>query len=134
MSILDRNDISNPVPPARMAANRLVNMTKQTYKQMVQSFNNGSEVFWQNSMGATPSEIAAELGTDAREVFELHYKLGQLIATVKPEAIAQGAALVGNFTMNEDGTVTVIVPEPEVVEPEVEPEAESTTTPEPQPE
>jgi hypothetical protein len=130
MSILDRNDVSNPVPPARIAANRLINMTKHTYQQMVNSFNGGAQVFWQNSMGAAPEDIAAELGTDAREVFELHYKLGQLIATVKPEAIAQGAAMVGNFTMNEDGTVTVIVPEPEVVEPEVEP----TTTPEPQPE
>lgn len=113
MSILDRNDVPNPVPPARMAANRLINMTRQTYEQMVQSFNQGAQIFWQNSTGATPSEIAAELGTDAKEVFELHYKLGQLIATVKPQAIAEGASLVGNFTMNEDGTITIIVPEVE---------------------
>lgn len=121
MSILDRNDVPNPVPPAKMAANRLINMTRQTYQQMVQSFNQGAQVFWANGMGASPAEIAAELGTDAKEVFELHYKLGQLIATVKPEAIAQGSSLVGNFTMNEDGTVTVIVPEPE-----------ETTTPSPE--
>jgi hypothetical protein len=107
MSILDRDDAPNPIPPAKMAANRLVNITKQTYQQMVRAFNQGAEVFWQNGMGASPSEIAAELGADAKEVFELHYKLGQLIATVKPEAIAEGASLVGNFTMNEDGTVTI---------------------------
>jgi hypothetical protein len=114
MSILDSNNIPNPVPPAKMAANRLINMTRQTYNQMVQSFNQGSQVFWKNN-GASPAEIAAELGTDAKEVFELHYKLGQLIATVKSEAIVEGASLVGNFTMNEDGTVTIdtTTPSPE---------------------
>jgi hypothetical protein len=113
MSILDNNRPDRlEVPRAKMAANRLIQMTKQTYNQMVQSFNQGAQVFWSNGMGASPADIAAELGTDAKEVFELHYKLGQLIATVKPEAITEGASLVGDFTMNEDGTVTVIVPEP----------------------
>lgn len=107
MSILDDNTVPPMPQPAKMAANRLISMTKQTYREMVQAFNQGAQIFWQNRMGASPSEIAAELGNDAKEVFELHYKLGQLIATVKPEAIAEGASLVGNFTMNEDGTVTV---------------------------
>lgn len=107
MSILDRNDTPNLIPPAKMAANRLINMTKQTYQQMVQSFNHGSQVFWANSMGATPAEIAAELGNDAKEVFELHNKLGELISTIKPESISEGINLIGNFTMNEDGTVTI---------------------------
>jgi hypothetical protein len=116
MSILDNNNPVNiEIPRAKMAANRLIQMTKQTYSQMVQSFNQGSQVFWANGMGASPVEIAAELGTDAKEVFELHGKLGQLIASVKPEAIAEGVSIVGGFTMNEDGTVTVTVPEaPEV--------------------
>ena len=118
MSILDKNNDETP-DPAKIAAADLIKITTQTYNQMVRAFNRGAEIFWTNGMGATPSEIAAELGTDAKEVFELHYKLGQLIATVKPEAIAQGSSLVGNFTMNEDGTVTVIYPEPEVIEEEV---------------
>ena len=63
----------------------------------------------------TPDEIAAALGTNAQEVFALHYKLGQLIGSVKPEAIAEGFSLVGEFTYNEDGSVTVVHPEPEVV-------------------
>lgn len=107
MSILDREFEPERLAPAKMAANRLIQMTKQTYNQMVQSFNQGSQAFWKNGMGASPKDIAAELGTDAKEVFELHAKLGQLIASVKPEAIAEGASLVGQFTMNEDGTVTV---------------------------
>jgi len=111
MSILDREFQPERPAPAKMAANRLVQMTKQTYNQMVQAFNQGSQVFWKNGMGASPEAIAAELGTDAKEVFELHHKLGELIATVKPEAITEGVSLVGQFTMNQDGTVTVIVPE-----------------------
>lgn len=108
MSILDNNNVPVPTPPAKVAANRLINQARTTYQQMVHAFNQGSRIFWANGMGANPEDIAAELGTDAREVFELHYKLGQLIASVKPESIAEGAGLVGNFTMNEDGTVTVL--------------------------
>lgn len=110
MSILDRDDFNNRPPADEMAAKRLLMMTKHTFEQMVNSFNEGSRVFWSNGMGATPEEIAAELGTDASEVFSLHAKLGNLIAEVKPEAIAEGLSVVGNFTMNEDGTVTVIQP------------------------
>ena len=122
MSILD-NGPGNIVPPATRVANQLVNMTVRTYQQMVDSFNRGSVMFWQNPQGLTPDEIAAALGTNAQEVFALHYKLGQLIGSVKPEAIAEGFSLVGEFTYNEDGSVTVVHPEPEVVEnpPEIDP-------------
>jgi hypothetical protein len=114
MSILD-NGPGNIVPPATRVANQLVNMTVRTYQQMVDSFNRGSVMFWQNPQGLSPDEIAAALGPNAQEVFSLHYKLGQLIGSVKPEAIAEGFSLVGEFTYNEDGSVTVVVPEPEVV-------------------
>ena len=114
MSILD-NGPGNIVPPATRVANQLVNMTVRTYQQMVDSFNRGSVMFWQNPQGLTPDEIAAALGPNAQEVFSLHYKLGQLIGSVKPEAIAEGFSLVGEFTYNEDGSVTVVHPEPEVV-------------------
>jgi hypothetical protein len=124
MSVLDREFNEEP-EPAKMASRRLIMMTKNSFNQMVNNFNEGSRVFWQNPRGASPQDIAAELGTDAKEVFELHHKLGQLIGSVKPEAITEGVSLVGNFTMNEDGTVTVIVPEPE-------PAPEETTTPEPE--
>lgn len=107
MSILDQNNVPAPMSPAKLAANRLIQTTRQTYQQMVNAFNRGSNTFWQNGAGATPEQIAAELGTDAKEVFELHYKLGQLLATVKPEAIAEGNSVIGNFTMNQDGTVTI---------------------------
>ena len=114
MSILD-NGPGNIVPPANRVANQLVNMTVRTYQQMVDSFNRGAIMFWQNPQGITPDEIAAALGPNAQEVFALHYKLGQLIGEVKPQAIAEGVSVVGQFNYNEDGSVTVVHPEPEVV-------------------
>lgn len=105
MSILNNNqpELSN----SEIIANTLKNATIETFNLMVNSFNNGSKNFWSNPQ-ATPSEIAIALGTDAKEVFELHYALGQLISSVKPEAISEGWSLIGQFIMNEDGTVTVL--------------------------
>lgn len=105
MSILDNNNSSIP-SGAEMAANQLIMMTKNCYQQMVNNFNTGAQVFW-NNYRASPSEIATILGPNAKEIFELHGKLGQLLASVKPEAIALGLGVVGNFTTNDDGTVTI---------------------------
>ena len=109
MSILDNNP--NIVPVELTVANRIISQTRSTFSEMVNSFNNGSRFFWQNPHGVTPSQIASALGSNAKEVFELHYALGQLINSIKPESIAEGWSVIGNFTINEDGTVTIIEPE-----------------------
>lgn len=107
MSLLDRQITYDEPSKAKVAAKRLLMMTKQTFTQMVNSFNEGSKMFWENRSGATPEEIAAELGTDAAEMFDLHARLGALISQVKPGAISEGLSVVGNFTVNEDKTITV---------------------------
>ena len=110
MSILDSNLVPEIKPPdSQIIANTLKGITIHTFQTLANNFNTGSKMFWNNT-SASPSEIAQALGTDAREVFELHYALGQLIANVKPEAINEGLSVIGQFTMNEDGTVTVIEP------------------------
>ena len=106
MSILD-NNLQPEIGKSVRVANIIKGTTKQTFQMMVNSFNHGSRTF-QDNPEASPSEIAQELGTDASEVFQLHYMLGQLIGNVKPEAISEGLSLVGQFTINEDGTVTII--------------------------
>jgi hypothetical protein len=108
MGVLD-----NPQVPEVAAADRVAQQLKQqarmTFQQLVQAFNQGAQQFWKNPR-SKPSEIAAALGTDAKEVFELHGKIGALLATVKAEAIAPGAAVVGEFSYNNDGTVTAVDP------------------------
>ena len=106
MSILDENLTTQPIKP-HIIAHNLKLATVQTFQIMVNSFNFGSQNFW-NNPDASPTEIAQELGADAKEVFQLHYALGQLIANIKPETISQGLSVIGQFNMNEDGTVTII--------------------------
>ena len=110
MSILNRQDQPQEVSPAVRAARQMVRQAKQTYDGLVGAFNEGAVNFWRHPR-ATPQEIAAELGTDAKEVFELHAKIGAFIATINPEAIAPGSAVVGEFSYNADGSVTVPVVE-----------------------
>lgn len=107
MSILNDEPINEP-QPAEIAVQRLIQITKRTYQQMVNSFNEGSKIFWQNPDGLTPAEMAMALGTDGKEIFQLHYKLGELIASIKPETIQEGLSVIGQFMMNEDGTVTIV--------------------------
>lgn len=111
MSILDKQPNRDLIPPATRIANQLINMTIQSYNQMVDSFNRGSILFWNNPQGITPEQIAAELGSNAQEVFQLHYKLGELIGSIKPERIAEGLSVIGQFSYNEDGSVNIIEPE-----------------------
>ena len=105
MSILDKklNNIH-----AISSAQEIINQTRQTFDQMSQSFNDGATLFWNNPYGVSPSEIAEYLGNDAVEIFRLHYALGQFLASIKPDSISRGLSLVGQFTMNDDGTVTII--------------------------
>lgn len=105
MSVLDK-PIVNELTPAMRQANQIKQNVRLTFQNMLTSFNNGSRQFWNNPQ-ASPSEIAAALGTDAKEVFELHARLGALLSQVKPDAIQEGLSLVGEFTYNEDGTVTI---------------------------
>jgi len=107
MSILDNNQ--SQINQSIQISNNIKNSTRHTFQFMKDAFNNGSQTFWNNPR-ATPSDIAEALGADAKEIFELHYALGQLISNIKPEAISKGLALIGQFTMNEDGTVTIIEP------------------------
>jgi hypothetical protein len=108
MSFLLNNQ--QPDPAVKIAV-QLKAEAKFLYGHMVNAFNKGAKTFWANAQ-ATPEDIAAALGTDAVEVFSLHAKLGALLATVDPAAIAAGAAVVGQFEYNEDGTVTIEEPAP----------------------
>lgn len=119
MGVLDINTNIEPAPEVQ-ASRRIIADTQRLFLMMVRNFNEGAKNFWQNSE-ATPEQIADALGANAAEVFYLHARLGELIALVKPEAIAEGLSVVGEFIMNEDGTVTVTsVPTPEP-EPTLEP-------------
>lgn len=108
MSILT-NDPSSEISVAERVAQQLTHEARMTYQNLVRVFNHGAKLFWANSR-ATPVEIAAALGPNAKEIFELHGKIGALLSTINPEAIAEGGSVVGEFTYNDNGTVTITVP------------------------
>lgn len=99
---------NNPIPnnPIEISK-RLKNQAKNVYDTMVSMFIRTSRMFWSNP-NATPEEISEALGTDAKKLFELHYKLGQFIAEINPSDISEVSGIIGKFTINEDGTVTVL--------------------------
>lgn len=91
---------------AEIVAGSLVKITKNTFDKIKVSYTQGVQMFWNNPK-ATPQEIADALGQDASEVFSLHYKLGELIASVDATFLEDTAHLIGSFVQNEDGTVTI---------------------------
>ena len=107
MSILNK-DINDRPDPAKQAAIDLLRQAQHTFRMMSNNFNEGARKFWQNNDGATPEQIATELGTDAAEVFQLHAKLGALLSEVDPASVQHGLEVVGNFTINKDGTITIL--------------------------
>lgn len=104
MSILTPQAPQAPTPCA--IAGSLKARARLTYDMLVRAFNDGATAFWSNP-NATPEAIAECLGTDGVELFQLHAKIGQLLASVRPESVAPGAAVIGTVAYGEDGKVTV---------------------------
>lgn len=108
MSVFDNS--TGPQPsPSEQVAEQLKIRARAMYQQLAHEFNSGSRQFWRNPR-ATPAEIAAALGADGAEIFRLHGKIGELLSGINSAAVAEGAAIVGQFTYNNDGSITVIEP------------------------
>ena len=110
MSVLDP-ETSPAIDPATRIANQLKQNARNTFRNLTISFSQNSKLFWQNP-NATPQDIAAALGTDGVELFQLHAKIGTLLAEIKPESVVAGLAIVGEFTYNEDGSLNISTPPP----------------------
>jgi hypothetical protein len=105
MSVLDP-ETSPAIDPATRIANQLKQNARNTFRNLTLSFSNNSNLFWRNTQ-ATPQEIAAALGTAGVELFQLHAKIGALLADIKPESVVPGLSVVGEFTYNEDGSLNI---------------------------
>lgn len=105
MSVLDP-ETPMPLDPAQRIANQLKQNARNTFRNLVTTFTQNSKLFWQNS-AATPTEIAAALGPQGAELFQLHGKIGQLLADVKPDSVQAGLSFVGQYTIGEDGVITI---------------------------
>lgn len=103
MGILDNNNQDE----AKIVADSLVSEAVGLYNHMNEIYTNGTYRFWKHP-SLTPQQIANGLGSKGKELFLLHYQLGQLLNSINPGSIDNINSIIGNFTMNEDGTVTVL--------------------------
>lgn len=91
---------------------RIARKSYETYQGLIGSYTDIREMVWNNQQGLTPQQVFDALGTDAAEMFQLSGLLVQTVNAVKPDTLS--AAQPYEFTVNDDGTVTVgneIVPE-----------------------
>lgn len=101
--------LSNDTSPdfAAIAANRLTAEARSVWRYIVDNWTSTAHAFWCDPHGASPQDIADALGRSAVEAFELHRRLGELIASVDESALAAGLSVIGSVDYHEDGTVTV---------------------------
>lgn len=84
MAILNDNTLPQPrpEPPKEQVLNRITNriknISRETFNQLVETQRQGISVLWENS-NATPQEIIDALGEDAIKIFQFHGALTDFI-------------------------------------------------------
>lgn len=99
-------DYMPQVEEANQAAQNIISQLQGIFIRNKRAFEYTSETFWANP-NVTPQQIADVLGENASGIFALHAKLGELLAMVDPTSVSHGLSFVGEFTTNEDGTITI---------------------------
>lgn len=112
MSIIDniKNNIQTPevsLDRAKSKADHLKSAVVNTYESICGIFNDGAQTFWA-STDCSPQQIADELGTNASGIFYLHARLGELLYSIDPDSVTPGMSVVGQYSNNEDGSITVV--------------------------
>jgi hypothetical protein len=110
MSILE-NQSSPVLSNGERAARQVRRATSQMAYQLIRSWNHGWDLIWSSD---DPGAVLAELGTDAREIFELNEQLIGFFETALAgrrqedlDAILAKVAAKPVTTTAEDGSVTI---------------------------
>lgn len=100
------------IPKATLLAVQTKEILEANLQQLANNLSGSVQECWDGA-GYTPQEYIAAYGTNATRVFQFH---GQLIGLLKANAdiLPESAqipdsvlALVGPYTANDDGTITV---------------------------
>lgn len=81
-------------------------LTKAPYNMFLM-WKSGVELIWKNSQGLTPAQVVTFLGTSAVELFSMSADFAALLEKHSPGITADVVALIGPFTPNSDGSITV---------------------------
>lgn len=101
------NILQTQVSEAEIVASNLISEAVGLYNHIRETYSTGTSRFWKNPH-ATPQDIASALGTNAKELFLLHYQIGQLLNSINPGSVDNVNSVIGSFTMNDDGTVSIL--------------------------
>jgi hypothetical protein len=109
LSISNEPEVLTIEKKQERVSKRILNMTAQTYNQLVQTQKQGINMVWKNQQGLTPQQVCDSLGENASKVFDFHGILTEVIATIATiDGVEPDISLPTNaFTRNEDGTITV---------------------------
>jgi hypothetical protein len=91
----------------------ILSLSRRTFSEMVDTQRSGIDLLWNGQASGlhslTPQQVCDALGTDAGRVFAFH---GRLTECLLDQAAVDGATVAlkyptHNFTVNENGTVTI---------------------------
>lgn len=99
--------INNSESKAKILADNLISEAVGLYNHLNGTYTDSTFKFWKNPE-LSPQQIADALGTNGKELFLLHYQIGQLLENIAPGSLSEVNSQIGNFTLNEDGTITVL--------------------------
>lgn len=109
MSLLNFDRFTPPTKEQQLAslAERIKEMSKQTFRQLVDTQKRGIEMVWENR-NFTPQEVIDALGADAVKVFQYH---GALTTFINELIALDGANIDVKLPTNEftvsNGKITV---------------------------
>lgn len=109
MSLLNLDQLNIPTEEQQLAmtANRVREMSRQTFRQLVDTQKRGIEMVWENRQ-FTPQQVIDALGDDAVKVFQYHGALTEFISQL---ATLDGVDVEIKLPTNEftitDGKITV---------------------------
>lgn len=99
--------LQTEISKSQIIGESLISEAIGLYNHMSETYTNGTLKFWKNPE-CSPAEIAGSLGNKGKELFLLHYQLGQLLNSINPGSTDSINNIIGNFTINEDGTITIL--------------------------
>ena len=116
MSLLAKPQV--PVIPASVRLRQEVSIIAQAPRRIAESlfqaWKSNFDLLWTANGGVTPADRIAAMGTNAAELFESSSSLVRFLLEVidnkDPEMIAeiqQRIATIPDFTIHDDGTVTL---------------------------
>lgn len=91
---------------AKSTAENLISEAVGLYNHMISVYSNGIYRFWKNP-SSSPQEIATALGDRGKELFMLHYQLGQLLNSVNQGSIDSVNSNIGNFTFDQNNNIVI---------------------------